>query len=350
MGTPFLVVIPTFEPKYTPNQNLEEYYRKNFASWLECEGDVQPFLLFSDFMSSEDYRVFLRKFAAEYPGRVGILEGDRVLSSTQAFNVAIQNHDYDIVLWAASDTRPRDRAWVTHFLNDFADPQVMAVVPTATEDGAACLPQTQSQAWDKPSYPIVLPRFFQLVVGAFRREMLEAFSHRLCDRLKDMGTEKGIMWQIEAVNGKALLSYNINIIHERYYEEGRYNWKSGDHVYRRDRSVECEYSKSVSCYLPTPGGWGRWQKPILEDLAEGWAQSKLRGVLRTAYIRWRRNNFFYIKNMMKMPYTNFIYENLIFRQQHKAFIGLDRDTRIALVQSLYMGDQDIYSKVSWKKN
>ena len=332
-----LVVIPTFEPSFEPNEQLEAYYRVNFDAWLRADGAIEPHVLFSDFKSSEAYREFLRRYADEYRGRVSILEGAEPLGSFQAFNVAIRSVDYDLVVWAASDTRPRDGAWVSQVMADFADPDVVAVIPTATEDGAACLPQTQQGALDRASMRVELPRFFQLVVGVFHRRMLEPFSHRLCDRLKDMGNEKGVMWQAEAVGGKVMLNHRFNVIHERYYDSGRYNWKAATHTYRRDRSAESAFSRAASAFLPAPGGWVQWQEPVLEDLRSGWREKGLRGIARVLYIRWRRNPVFYILKMRTMPYTDFVPEKLAAGHQLKAFRALDPATRIALVEALYMG-------------
>jgi hypothetical protein len=338
------IIVPTFEPVYAKNLALEEFYRDNFDSWLDPEGDFDSVLIISDYRSSDPFKAFLRYYAEARGNKVHLLDGMESHGSFQAFNIGLRARAYDLAVWVASDTRARDRMWLQLSAEDFVDPLVLASIPTATEDGAAVLPQTQPKPIDCQSLPILAPRFFQLVSAVFSRQLLEPFGHRLCDRFHAMGNDKGIMWQILALDGKAMLNFRCNIVHSRFHEAGRHNWNDDEGRLVRQKN-EQGAAKAAAAILPMPGGWLRHTKRWTTAISEGWRHSGPRGALREVYIRSRYNNFSYARNMIvrNAAHTSYVRENLAFASKLRQFRALDRRTRLNLVEALYMGDPTIYN-------
>jgi hypothetical protein len=121
------VVVPTFEPDYAANTRLEGYYAANFDSWLGADGEFEVALVLSDFTSSAAFKAFLHLYAAGRGAAVCLIDGRDRTVSTVAINVGFRALPYDIAVFAASDTRARDRRWLGLLAADFADPAVMAV-------------------------------------------------------------------------------------------------------------------------------------------------------------------------------------------------------------------------------
>ena len=341
------VIVPTFEPSFSPNAALTDFYQSNFDSWLQPDGSFETTLLLSDFRSNEAFKGFLRDYAASRGGRVCFLNGQKSLSSFQAFNIALRVRPYDIAVWAASDTQVRDRQWLSFLAADFEDPSVLASVPTATEDGAAVLPQTQPGPVNRPSIEIRAPRFFQLVSAAFSSRLLEPFGHRLCDRFHAMGNDKGVMWQVLARDGKAMLNFRCNVVHQRFHDAGRHDWNQDDGRVEL-RRIECSAAKAVAGILPMPGGWRRHSMPWASAIGEGWRSGGLRGAARAAYIRSRYNSLSYAKKMIvdNASHTKYVRENLSFSARLAAFQALEVPRRIDVIEALLMGDSAVYESAT----
>lgn len=338
------VIMPTFEPSFSPNTALTDFYRENFDSWLEPEGDFTPVLILSDFCSNNTFKEFLRDYAASRPATVDLLDGRKTMSATQAFNIALRTRACDLAVLAASDTRVRDRKWLSLLADDFDDPSVLVSVPTVTEDGAAVLPQTQPGPIDRSSIEIEAPKCFQLVTAAFSRRLLQPFGDRLCDRFHAMGNDKSVMWQVLALDGKAKLNFRCNVIHQRFHEAGRHNWTQDDGRVERRRN-EHKAAKAAAAILPMPGGWLRHSVPWRTAIVGGWRQGGPRGALRAAYVRSRYNNFSYARKMIlhNAEHTSYVRENIAFASCLRRFRALDTDTRRRLVEALFMGDPGVYS-------
>ena len=83
------IVIPTYEPQFEGGEELESFYRTNFDSYLDPDGDFDWSLVLTDFKSSLRFKSFLREYAAARPDRVVLLDGKQYLSATQAINMAM---------------------------------------------------------------------------------------------------------------------------------------------------------------------------------------------------------------------------------------------------------------------
>jgi hypothetical protein len=343
------IVLPTFEPGFSGDPALAEFYRRNFDSWLDPLGGHDWSMVISDFRSAPAFKRVLRDYATSRGPRVVLFDGEDPLSSFQAFNVALRRRDWDVAVWAASDTRPRDRRWLSQLMADFADPEVLAVVPTVTMDGAAVLPQTQPRPIDRESEPIRPPRAFQLVTAAFHRRLLAPFGNRLADRFTAMGNDKGVMWQVIAAGGQARLNYRCNILHERFHGGGRHRWN--DDPGRSDRRrVEQAAAKAVARFLPLPGGWFRHAPAWRRALAEGWRDGGWYGLARSAWIRWHYIQIRYALVMIRQnrAHMSYIAENVAFGRRLREFRALDRESRIRLVEALFMGGADVYERAHFE--
>jgi hypothetical protein len=339
------IIIPTYEPDFVSNDDLLSIYKKNFTSLLNPQGVGKWSIWISDFKSSEAFKSFLREFAEENPGRVNLMDGSVSLSSFQAVNMAIKHSDADIYIWMPSDVCVRDKNWLLPILEDFADPDVLAVIPTATIDGAAVIPQTQPGPINRPSKIIKPPKFFQMVSAAFHRNLLEPFDWQLCDRFTAQGNDKGVSWQAEALNGKIMLNFQSNLIHDRSFDAGRHQWNNdvGRIETRADESI---ISKKIGETLPLPGGWFRYSPSWISEMLKGWHQKKIYGLARAIWIRAHYIQILYVYKMItrNAHHVNYLKENILFKSKLKKFRKLGTPQRIELVEKLFMGDPAIYGQ------
>ncbi len=340
--TSVLVVMLTFEPEYEKNEKLEQNYRETILSWLPIDHDVDfQGMVIADFKSNDLFKSFLRGISDEFD-EIEFLDGDESLPSFVALNRVFGAYEPDIFMYVASDTRPRNPDWLAHIVSDFeSDDSVMAVIPTVTLDGAACLPQTQQAVVNMDSQAIELPRCFQMVTAAFHRKLFVPFGNRIADRFRDSGNEKGVMWQIEALSGKALLNFRCNVIHERGIEIGRYHWMDEDHWSRSLRNEEIEASRAIGSFLPCAFGWGRYQESFFQGVLSAVKKVSPRELAKFLYIYWLksmpRHAYRQIRNAR---YHDYVMENLLIKRQLKSFHQLDRSTRVNLVQALFFQDND----------
>lgn len=330
------VVIPTFEPNYRPNDALEAEYARNFDAFLQTVPGFDVTLVLTDYMSNEAFKTFLRRYTAERGSKARLLDGQYRLSSYGAANVAFADCHTDIVVWASADCRPRDANWLQQLSDDLSKPDVVAAFPTVTCDGLPGTGQTQSGPLERPSEEIEFPAFCNLVVAAFRRELLEPFDMRLCERFPDGGGEMALVYQAASIDGRIILNYRCNVIHERAYDLGRYDRTKATHWSRSTLQSQKQEMQEVGRNLPVPLPRLKAAEPLFPTLAAGFQSTGIHGLLRAGYIRLRQTRPARFYNYCRTYGT--IDHVLRFRRGRKlycAFRALSRDQRIAFVREHY---------------
>jgi len=343
-------VVPTFEPKYKKNEALEDFYQKNFDSWLNPLGNFEVTLILSDFKSSEDFKVFLRRYVQSSSGNVVLIDGKETTGVGIAVNIGFRLTPSGIGIFAASDTRARDRFWLNHLVDDFNDPKVMASFSTSPVDGSHLVDQLQSIPLDKPSRPVIFPEGPIINVVAFRRDLLSVFSDRVSD-VSPTNLIEGIMWQIEAVEGVAKINYRCNVLHDHFITGGRYDRTDSDNWIVEKRSIEEALFRGIRQFLsiPHPHFDPAPFRPILNPLKQGFLQEGLRGFFRALYNRLRKTQISYIKKeVRKKGLWFYLNQKRFFSAQHKALMFLPCSARIGIVQSLFFVEQKLYDHLRYE--
>jgi hypothetical protein len=342
------VVVPTFEPGYRQNDKLEDYYAANFDSWLDPHGEFDLKLVLSDFKSSDPFKEFLLRYATSREA-VHFVDGHvRTLNSIAA-NVGFSLFPYDIAVWAASDTRARDRAWLGQLTEAFADPGVMAAYATSPIDASHLVDQLQPGPIDKPARRLVFPESPIPNVVAFKKSLLERFGDRMTD-ISAYNVSEGSAWQLEAVGGRAVVSYRCNVLHDHFFEGGRYLRQGDDNWMNGLRPNEAARFRAIHGFLSVPEGIRdpAGFRPVLRPLAEGFRTAGLRGLARALYIRLRQTQATYsLQAIRKKGFWPYIMQHRIARQQHEAFAHLPEQMRCDFVQSLFFADAAVYRELKY---
>lgn len=343
------VSIPTFEPQYQANAGLEAWYIDNFDSWLDPEGDFEVTLILSDFASSETFKKTLRSYVDSRPGKVVLVDGAETTGSGFAANQGFRLVPYDVAVFAASDTRARDRNWANLLTADFEAPEVMAVFASTPIDGSHLVEQTQPEPIDRPSRRLAFPEGPIPNVVGFRRELLAPYGDRMTDvSLTDL--TEGTMWQIWASGGTAVVSFRFNVLHDHYVAGGRYDRsESGNWIAPRRREEEALF-RNIHTFLSTPVGHfdPAGHRPVLRPLIAGARNGGLRGIARAAYIRARRTRLSYIaKEIARHGFWRYLLQNRIARDQYNALMRLEPRARIEMVQSLFLTDTERYHQLNY---
>jgi hypothetical protein len=342
------VVVPTFEPKYQQNDKLEDYYAANFDSWLDPQGEFDLKLVLSDFKSSDPFKAFLLRYATSREA-VHFVDGHvRTLNSIAA-NVGFGLFPYDVAVWAASDTRARDRRWLERLIEAFADPTIMAAYATSPVDASHLVDQLQPAPIDKPARPVAFPDCPIPNVVAFKKSLLGRFGDRMTD-ISAYNVSEGSAWQLEAVGGRAVVSYRCNVLHDHFFEGGRYLRQGDDNWMNGLRPKEAARFRAIHGFLSVPEGIldPAGLRPVLRPLAEGFRTAGLRGLARSLYIRLRQTQATYsLQAIRSKGFWPYILQHRIARQQHEAFADLPEQMRCDFVQSLFFADAAVYRELSY---
>lgn len=354
MRQKIIVAMPTFEPNYVFDADLEDYYQKNFDSFLDPVGPYDAILGLTDFRSSDAYRSFLRRYAEQRPGRVILFLGHKRTGSLQAVNIVYRNYtEGDFVVYAQSDTRARDRHWLELLAADFQeDPEVVAVFSSNPIDACSKSDQVQPEPLDRPSRTVSYPTMPVPNVAAFHRKMLVPFGNRLADIFVNKGTEEGILWQIMAT-GRITMSYRCNMLHLPFRESGRYDRTTDKHWSMSAVDAEGRMQVLLSDLLPVPQPLLRSRGPAeltpWEMVLEGLRGGTLRSVARALYINWRRSQVIYIWRQIKLRgLLGYLGQKRLARRRLEMFNNLPLFSRLRLIEALYFADPVTYQKNDWE--
>lgn len=349
MSTKVIVSIPTFEPEYDGNPQVETFYTTNFESFLDPEGPFSVELILSDFRSSDPFKAFLRRLADRHPGKIYVIDGQAKAGGPHAVNMGFRLRPYDIAVYAASDCRARDRQWLGQLVRDFEDPKVFASYATSGFESSHLVEQLQAEAIERPSRHLVFPESAIPNVVAYRRQLLEPFGHRWSD-FNYLDPLSGLAWQLEAVDGVATVNFRCNILHEHFFDEGRYNRHKSSH-WHADRTEQDRLKRAVFYYLPIPISMlnpRHTVPPIIAPLIEGWREQGLRGLARAAYIRGRRSQIMYVWWQIKLwGFWGYLGQHWRVKRRLRAFHQMDQTRRCALVNALYFENEIFYDQLSY---
>lgn len=345
-----LLAIPTFEPSYEKSPDLESFYRENFDSYLDPEGGHQLTLVLTDFMSSAAFKDFLREYVESREGKAVLIDGRQRLGAYQAANVAYRAFEYDMAAFAESDTRARDRGWLTQLLKDFQDDQVVAAFATTPVDGSPVIGQTQPNCIDKASARIPFPRGGVPILSVFRGSFLEQFDCRFSDVFVNGGCEEGLIWQIRAVQGQAMLNYRCNVLHNRRFNDGRYDRTKAAHWSFQLRDEEREKRLAIQAWLSVPNTLLRPAfEPVIRPIVAGWQQRRLRGVLVAVYVRILKTTPFFIRNeIRRRGLWGYLSQYLTAKNQARRFDRLPERVRIGMVMALYGCAPETYQSLEFE--
>jgi hypothetical protein len=343
------VSVPTFEPNYAGNSDLEAYYAANFDSWLAPDGPFDLTLVLSDFRSSDTYKAFLRRFAAERPGQVVVIDGATTNLNSVAANLGFRLMPYDIAVWAASDTRARDPAWLQLLTEDFDDPGILSAYATSPIDASYLVDQLQPGPIDSDSRKLRFPESPIPNVVAFKKALLGPYDDRMTD-ISAYNVSEASVWQLEAVGGQAVVSFRCNVLHDHFFGGGRYFRQSDDNWMTALRTKETQAFRTIHRFLSVPETMlnplrGR---PILRPLLDGLRQGGLRGLARNAYIRSLQSQASFVYHAIrKKGLLGYLLQYQISRRQHEAFCSLPEHARCAIIRGLFFKDLETYANLSY---
>jgi hypothetical protein len=344
------VVVPTFEPDYAANPALEDYYAANFDSWLDPDGGFAAAVVLSDFASSAAFKAFLHRYAAARGAAVYLIDGGtRALSSTAA-NVGFRLLPYDIAVWAASDTRARDRRWLGLLTGDFADPTTMAVYAASPAGASHLVDQLQAAPLDRPPRRVAFPDCPIPNVVAYRKELLAPFDDRLSD-ISGFDISSGSAWQLAALGGHAVVSYRCNVVHDPFHGGGRYSRSAARAWTETLRPTERDMFRRINAFLSIPDGVldPAGFRPVVRPAVDGLRAGGLRGLARALYIRARQSQLMYSRNAIRNKgFWPYVLQRRIARRQHAAFLALPPHARRGLVRALYFSDPATYDTLSYE--
>ena len=288
-------------------------------------------------------------FAVKHPGRAVLIDGETTTLNSIAANLGFRLLPYGIAVWAASDTRARDGTWLARLTEDFADPTIMSAYATSPVDASHLVDQLQPAPIDRPSRKLEFPESPIPNVVAFKKALLEPFDDRMTD-ISAYNVSEGSVWQLEAVDGRAVVSYRCNVLHNHFFNGGRYVRQGDDNWMNQRRALETVTFRNVHRILsvPTPKlNPVRW-RPVLSPLCEGFRESGLRGAARNAYIRIRQSQFSYIyKSVRNQGLYEYLFQTRISRRQRAAFRNLEVYARCGMVRSLFFLDTKTYDDLSY---
>lgn len=343
------VSIPTFEPNYVFNEGLEKYYELNFDSWLDPDGLFDVTLILCDFKSSDEYKVFLRRYADLHLGKVMVIDGDEVTTSSMAANTGFRLLPYEIGVWVASDTRARDKHWLNLLAEDLKHPEIMASYPTSPIDADVYLDQLQNGPLDRPSRIVPFPDGPIPNVIAFRKDALEPYDNRMSDIFAN-DTTQGVVTQIAAVGGVPVINMRCNVLHDHYVAGGRFD-RSGPNTWFGDvREKEYRQQLTIQKFLPYPRFFlNPGRPPILKPIINGAKEAGLKGILRAIRNRWRQSNFVYVKReIVRKGIWGYLNQTRIVKNKHKALMSLPPFARQNMVRSLFFVDPLCYERLSYQ--
>ena len=305
-----LIVIPTYEPVYVHDPELEEFYTQNFDSFLSPEGEVEATVVLSDFSSSRSFKRFLRGYVASRNGCL-LVDGEQEASNFVAFNIPLRSFEYEYAVYAASDARARDTRWLEGLLRDFDDPAVSVVAPTVTFDGLEVYEQTQPGPSDRESRVLRFPECFNLHCAVFSRRFLSHFDSMYPDIFDTSGSEYCLMYQLAAVNSVSKLNFRVNLIHQRF-QPGRYEPERATSRTRSNRMYEADRQKFETRRLILPQ-------------ADFFASPKVGLISRLGkHVEWIRSQgwrYFFHRYFARRAFDN--------------FCRLDVPTKVAMVKALF---------------
>ena len=340
------IVVPTFEPEFVPNPDVEAFYRANFESFLDPEGDFEATLVLSDFRSSDAFKAFLKGLADEHAGKIAVIDGAHPLGGPQAVNAGLRALEHDLSVYAASDTRCRDRAWLSLLVRDLDDdPSVMASYATTPYESSHLVDQLQPGPIDKPSRPLTFPENAIPNVVVYAKALLGPFGDRWPD-YNHLDPLTGMAWQLLAVDGRAVVNYRCNVLHEHFFDEGRYNRTKSTH-WHADRTHQNKVKRAALHFLPMPQPRLRPRTPpLLKPLIAGLREGGVKGLARAAYIRWLQGHIPYIVNLMRVQGPlNYLFADSRLKTARDRFLDLDRDQRRRMVEALYFVDEGFYDEI-----
>lgn len=333
------VITPTFEPNYTLNPALEEWYEENFRSFLRCEPDYEVTLILSDFSSNETYKSFLRRFVANIGGRAKLIEGPTRLSSYDAVNLGLAEADSELVAFVASDCRARDEKWLSYIADDFRDPEVFAVFPTVNFEGVFSAGQNQPEPIERESKEVQFPHYCDLITVVFRREYLAPFDFKIGNRFPDGGAEVALVYQAAALGKRIMLNFRCNIIHDKMLDGGRYDRTLASHWTRSSVPKQNQLRWLVYGYLPVPAPRQAVIIPWVKPLISGYESGGIYGFFRALYIRIRQSSLYdYLYNARSGRFWEEILRFRRAKRRFQLFAALPESMRIALVRALYFTD------------
>ena len=317
-----LLVIPTYEPHYIHQPDLERFYADNFDSFANPEGNNDFKLVITDFASSKSYKAFLRNYVKNRTDCY-LVDGDQDGSSHVAMNIAMRHFDYDYVIRGESDLRARDGHWLEILLRDFDDPKVQVVGPTVTGDGERSIEQNQAGPFERESRPIGIHEQFNLHSLVFSRRFFQHFDNRFPDLLEWQESEFCLMYQLAALGYIAKINFRVNLLHG--WQEGVLPFKPGNAsagwgnrngLREADRQRFLRRMPHLLYYLPTSGtGLTKRIRIHIEAL-------KFQG--------WR-----------------YFYSRLFSRRAFEDFYQLDLPTKEAVMKALFYRPLSDYDRFSY---
>ena len=318
-----LVLIPTYEPHYIHNPELEEFYIQNFDSFYHTAADVDLSLVMTDFASSKSYKAFLRKYVDSRPGCF-LIDGDQEASVHVAMNIGLRNFEYDYAIWAACDLRARDRHWLEPLLREFDDPRVQIAVPTVTFDGHPQCEQNQPGPVDRESRTVRSSEIFNLHCAVFSKRFFQLFDNKFPDISDTNFLEYCLVYQLAALAYTAKVNFLVNLVHDRMESirprPGRFagGWRSRNKLYDADRMKFLRRATILPglMFFSTTGA------DLIQKIH--WFLSWIQ-----AY-RWR-----------------FLYFQLFSKRVFDDFFSLDIPTKVAVMKALFYRPEADYEQFSY---
>lgn len=319
-----LLVILTFEPDFVEDPTLLGFYRTNFDSLARPKTRHNLTVVISDFKSSRAFKAFLRDYVTT-GSEFYLLDGEVILSGWKAFNIALRNFDFDVVIYSASDLRARDRGYLDILMAEFSDPEVHMVFPTVTSDGIVLYGQTQPGPLERDSDVLRFPAYCNMHFALFHRKLFEPFGMRYIDVFDGNHTESFLAHQLAATDGIVKLCYRVNLIHERFTKV------------RHDRTSSAN-----------------WKTPFLALERRKFRELRRRlpvwipSVTFASPVRWLLKQYAWLRDEGFMAYAEDELHNLLAIRRFRAFATLPRAERLRLVREHLFLDEFVYSQIPFK--
>lgn len=317
-----LVAIPTYEPDYIYNPQLEDFYTRNFDSFLSPDGDVDLKLVISDFSSSKLFKAFLRGYVIK---RIScyLIDGEQEASVSVAFNIALRNFDYDYAVYAASDIRARDSHWLGGLLRDFEDPRVQVVTATVTTDGLEVYGQNQPGPIERESRTLHFPEIFNWHCAIHSGRFLRHFGNKFPDISDTNQNEGQLPYLLAALGYIAKVNFRVNMIHDRFHAV-RHNRVSASSWRVKNRLYEADHQKFETrmIILPRPNFFSSNKVSPLQRLRMhiGWIKTQ----------GWR---YFFYRYFSQRVFDN--------------FCTLDAPTKVAILKALVYRPESDYAQYTY---
>jgi hypothetical protein len=317
-----IVVIPTYEPDYIYNPQLEDFYTQNFDSFLSPDGDVDLKLIITDFKSSKLFKYFLRRYIV---GRKScfLIDGEQEGCFLVACNIALRSFNFDYAVYAASDVRARDRQWLGRFLKDFEDPRVHVVTATVTSDGLEVYGQNQPGPIERESRTLHFPEVFNIHCAIFSGRFLQHYDNRFPDISDTNQNEAQLPYLLAALGYLAKVNFRVNVIHDRFHAV-RHNRVASSSWRVKNRLYEADHQKieTRSIILPRPYFFSSRKVSPIERLRMhiGWLKTQ----------GWR---YFFYRYFSQRVFDN--------------FGRLDSPTKVAILKALVYRPEADYAQYTY---